>query len=130
VARYIERSKYDWWGSTWKLLAFIALVVVAITVVYPWRGMFPTVLIVLLSLWLYIRLMTQRTGYKCANCGKIFQVPATVNFFTMSSVSKNPDGTYYASKSLTCPKCGKRTQARLLKRADEKTARGRGTFLK
>lgn len=109
---------------------FIVLVLFAILVIYPWRGWPLTVLMVLLSLWLYVRLMSQRTGYKCANCGHVFQVPTFVNFFTTSSVAKNPDGTYYSAKRLTCPKCGKITKARLVKRVDMQTARGSGRMLK
>jgi DNA-directed RNA polymerase subunit RPC12/RpoP len=130
LARYVERTKYDWWGTTWRLAILIALALVAIFVVYPWRGLFPTLVMVLLSMWLYIRLVTGRTGYRCANCGKVFQVPTTVNFLTTASMGKNPDGTYYSAKNLTCPHCGKRTKARLLKRADAHMAEGSGRLLK
>ena len=130
MARFIERSKYDWWGTTWKLAVFIMMIVFSVTVIYPWRGAVWTMLVVLLSLWIYIRLMTQRTAYKCANCGHVFQPPTLVNFMTMSSMGKNPDGTYYSSKKLTCPRCGKVTKAKLLKKADAKTAQGSGTMLK
>ena len=130
MARYIERTKYDWWSTTWKLAVFILLIVFAVAVILPARGWFWTSVLVLLSLWLYVRLMTQRTAYKCANCGNVFQVPTTVNFFTTSSMGKNPDGTYFSAKRLTCPKCGKVTKARVLKRADARAARGSGRLLK
>jgi predicted RNA-binding Zn-ribbon protein involved in translation (DUF1610 family) len=130
LARFIERTKYDWWSSVWKLAVFIGMIVVSVTVIYPWRGPWWTAVMVLLSLWLYVRLMTQRTAYKCANCGHVFQVPATVNFLTTSSMGKNPDGTYFSAKKLTCPRCGKVTKARLLKRADARTAQGSGRLLK
>jgi len=130
LARYIERTKYDWWSTTWKLAVFILLIVFAVAVILPARGWFWTSVLVLLSLWLYVRLMTQRTAYKCANCGNVFQVPTTVNFFTTSSMGKNPDGTYFSAKRLTCPKCGKVTKARVLKRADARAARGSGRLLK
>ena len=130
MARFIERTRYDWWNTTWKLAVFVLLIVFALLVVYPWRGWFPTLLMVVLSLWLYIRLMSQRTAYRCANCGNVFQVPTTVNFFSTSSMGKNPDGTYYSAKKLTCPRCGKVTKARLLKRADARTAQGTGRMLK
>ncbi len=130
MARFIERSKYDWWSTTWKLVVFVMMIVFTVLVIYPWRGLPSTIVMVLLSLWLYVRLMTQRTAYKCGNCGHVFQPPVTVNFLTMSSMGKNPDGTYYSAKKLTCPRCGKVTKARLLKKADERTAKGSGTMLK
>ena len=130
MARYIERSKYDWWGTIWRLAVFVGLMTVAIVVIYPSRGVYPTLMMVLFSLWVYVRLMSARTGYRCAKCGKVFQVSTMVNFFTMSSMGKNRDGTYFSAKNLTCPHCGKRTKARLVKRADARTARGSGGMLK
>ena len=130
MARFIERTKYDWWSATWKLAVFIAMIVFSIAVIYPWRGLLWTAVMVILSLWLYVRLVTQRTAYKCASCGNVFQVPTTVNFLTMSSMGKNPDGTYFSAKKLTCPRCGKVTKARLLKHADARTAKGSGRLLK
>jgi predicted RNA-binding Zn-ribbon protein involved in translation (DUF1610 family) len=130
LARYIERTKYDWWSTTWKLAVFILLIVFAVAVILPSRGWVWTSVMVLLSLWLYVRLMTRRTAYKCADCGNVFQVSTAVNFFTTSSMGKNADGTYFSAKKLTCPKCGKVTKARVLKRADAQAAKGSGRLLK
>jgi predicted RNA-binding Zn-ribbon protein involved in translation (DUF1610 family) len=130
LARFIERTKYDWWSTTWKLAVFITLIVFALEVIRPWRGWSWTLVMMVLSLWIYVRLMTARTGYQCANCGNVFQVPTTVNFFTTSSMGKNPDGTYYSAKKLTCPRCGKVTKARVLKRVDAQAAKGSGRLLK
>ena len=66
-----------------------------------------TFLLILAGLWMYVSLVSRRSGYRCDKCGRAFQVPTTVNFFTASSVGKNPDGTYYSYKTLTCPHCGK-----------------------
>jgi DNA-directed RNA polymerase subunit RPC12/RpoP len=129
VARFIDRDRYDWWGTLWRLLAFIAVVVFALAVVYPWRGALPTVLLILAGLWMYVGLSARRMGYRCGNCGRAFQVPTTVNFFTSSAVGKNADGTYYSYKNLTCPHCGKRSKARLVKRAEAGGA-GAGKLLK
>ena len=118
MARFIERNKYDWWSTTWKLGLFIAIVVVAVVLIYPWRGFLPTFLLIVAGLWMYISLVSRTSGYRCASCGRAFQVPTTVNFFTMSGVGKNPDGTYYSYKQLTCPYCRKNTKARLVKRAE------------
>jgi len=130
VARFVERDKYDWWSQTWKLLIFVAVVVFALVVIYPWRGFLPTILIIVAGLWMYISLVSRKTGYLCEKCGKPFQVPTTVNFFTTSSIGKNPDGTYYSYKTLTCPNCGKRTKARVVKRVDERSAQRSGRLLK
>jgi DNA-directed RNA polymerase subunit RPC12/RpoP len=130
VARFVDRSKYDWWNTTWKLVIFVAIVVFAVVVVYPWRGFLPTFLLIIAGLWTYISLMSRKSGYRCASCDKSFQVPTTVNFFTGSQVGKNPDGTYYSYKTLTCPYCGTRTKARLVKRVGTDAIKGGGKLLK
>ena len=71
--------------------------------VYPWKGCLPTFILILAGLWMYISLISRTSGYVCAKCGKAFQVPTTVNFFTTSSVGKNPDGTYYSYKNAHLP---------------------------
>ena len=126
MARFIPRPT-DWWGTTWKFLLFVAIVIIALTVVEPRRGPFWTVLFILGGLWMYIALNTATSGYKCGNCGRNFQLPTTVNFFTVSQMGKNEDGTYYSYKNLTCPHCHKRSKARLMKRAQQ---RGPGKLLK
>jgi len=130
LARYIERTRHDWWTTLWKLAVFVAVVLVAITVVYPWRGFWPTFLLIMAGLWMYVGLLSRASGYRCGNCRRAFQVPTTVNFFTASAVGKNPDGTYYSYKTLTCPHCGKRTRARLVKRTDAQAVKGTGRLLK
>jgi DNA-directed RNA polymerase subunit RPC12/RpoP len=126
VARFIPRQT-DWWGTVWKLLLFIAVIVFAVMVIEPRRGMFWTVVLIIGGLWMFIALNTSKTGYQCGNCGRTFQVPASVNFFTMPKTGRNEDGTYYSAKELTCPHCHKRTKARLMKVAK---SRGSGRLLK
>lgn len=130
MARFVERNTHDWFSSLWKLAVFVAIVLFAILVIYPWRGFLPTLLLILAGLWMYIGLLSRKSGYVCGKCGKAFQVPTTVNFFTVSSVGKNPDGTYYSYKNLSCPYCGKNTKARLVKRVGTDTAKGSGRMLK
>jgi len=130
VARFIERTRHDWFDTLWKLGVFVAVVLVALLVIYPWRGFLPTLLLILAGLWMYIGLVSRKSGYVCGKCGKAFQLPTTINFFTASAVGKNPDGTYYSYKNLTCPYCGKQSKARLVKRVGVETARGSGRLLK
>jgi DNA-directed RNA polymerase subunit RPC12/RpoP len=130
VARFVDRSRHDWWSTLWKLAIFVGMILVAVVWIYPWRGFLPTAIMILLAIWMYVSLQTRRTGYVCAACGKAFQVPTTVNFFSTSSMGKNPDGTYYSSKKLTCPHCGKVTRARLVKRVGAQEAKGGGRMLK
>jgi DNA-directed RNA polymerase subunit RPC12/RpoP len=130
VARYVERTQYDWFSTFWKLAVFVVVIVLALAVVYPWKGILPTVILILAGLWMYISLVSRSTGYRCAKCGKAFQVPTTVNFFTQSAVGKNPDGTYYSYKNLTCPHCGQPSKARLVKRVGAREAQGSGRMLK
>jgi hypothetical protein len=126
VARLIPRQS-DWWGTTWKLLLFLAVILFAITVIEPRRGMFWTILIIMAGLWMFISLMSQKGGYKCGSCGRTFQVPTIVNFFTVSQMGKNEDGTYFSYKKLTCPHCHKTSKARLMKVS---TSKGSGKLLK
>lgn len=130
MARFIERTKNDWWGTLWRLGVFVAVVLFAVLVIYPWRGPLPTFLLILAGLWMYIGLLSRKSGYVCAGCKKAFQVPTTINFFTASSIGKNRDGTYYSYKNLTCPYCGKKTKARLVKRVDAAAAKGSGRMLR
>lgn len=130
MARFIERTRYDWWGTFLKLSLFVGIILFAILVLYPWRGFLPTFLLIMAGLWMFVGLMSRKAGYVCAECGKAFQVPTTINFFTGSGVGKNPDGTYYSFKNLTCPYCGKRSKARLVKRVGQETAKGSGQLLK
>jgi DNA-directed RNA polymerase subunit RPC12/RpoP len=130
VARFVERNRYDWFRTIWKLAIFVGIVLIAIEFVLPSRGWLPTIILILAGLWLYISLISRTSGYVCAKCGKAFQVPTIVNFFTTSSVGKNPDGTYYSSKNLTCPHCGQQSKARLVKRVGREAAKGSGRMLK
>jgi DNA-directed RNA polymerase subunit RPC12/RpoP len=130
VARFVERSQHDWFSSIWKLAIFVGIILLAILVVYPWKGFLPMFILIIAGLWMYISLVSRSSGYLCGKCGKAFQVPTTVNFFTTSAVGKNPDGTYYSYKNLTCPHCGKQSKARLVKRVGAETAKGSGRMLK
>jgi fatty-acid desaturase len=130
LARFIERTKYDWWSTTWKLAIFVAVVLFALLVVYPWRGFLPTFLVILTGLWVFVGLVSRSSGFRCDKCGRAFQVPTAINFFTASAVGKNADGTYYSYKTLTCPHCRQSTKARLVKRVDPQAAKGSGRLLK
>jgi hypothetical protein len=130
VARYVERTQYDWFSTIWKLAIFVAVILLAILVVYPWKGFWPMFILILAGLWMYISLVSRSSGYVCGKCGKAFPVPTTVNFFTQSAVGKNPDGTYYSYKKLTCPHCGQQSKARLVKRVGARQAQGSGRMLK
>jgi hypothetical protein len=126
MARFIPRQA-DWWDTTWKFLLFVAVIVVAITVIEPRRGMLWTILLIMAGLWMFIYLMSVKSGYRCGNCGRTFQVSTMVNFFTVSQMGKNEDGTYYSYKKLTCPHCHKTSKARLMKLSESK---GSGKLLK
>ena len=130
MARFVERSERDWFGSLWKLAIFVGMLLFCIGYVLPHRGVVWTVILVIASLWTYLALVSRDRGYVCAKCHKPFQVPTAVNFFSTSSVGKNPDGTYYSYKTLTCPSCGAKTKARLVKRVGAREARGSGRMLK
>ena len=118
MARYTQRGMNDWLLALVQVAIVIGTLAMAIFVIYPWKGWLPTVLLIFVATLTVVRLRSRADGYKCADCGGIFQGPTVVNFFTPSGVARNPDGTYYGWKSLTCPHCGERTKAKVIKRVD------------
>jgi hypothetical protein len=127
MARFTERGPRDYLRTIVMVVLLVVGVVFALVVLRPRSGTIVTVLFLVAFFWVVTSYFSRAAGYRCANCKRVFRVPTTVNFFTPSGVAKNPDGTYYSWKSLTCPHCGKRTKARVLKRAD---LRGKETMVK
>jgi hypothetical protein len=127
LARFIERSWRDYVRTIGLVVSLVIGVVFALLVLRSRAGTVVTVIFLVAFFWFMTSLFSRASGYRCASCKRVFRVPTTVNFFTPSGVAKNADGTYYAWKSLTCPHCGKRTKARVLKRAD---LRGKETILR
>jgi DNA-directed RNA polymerase subunit RPC12/RpoP len=127
VARFIERGWRDHVRTVGLVVGLVLGVAFALVVLRPRSGTVVTVLFIIAFFWFLTSFYSRAYGYRCAHCKRAFRVPTTVNFFTPSGVARNPDGTYYAWKSLTCPHCGKRTKARVLKRAD---LRGKETLLR
>ena len=66
MARFVERNQYDWFSTIWKLAIFVAVVLFAILVVYPWKGFLPTFILIIAGLWMYISLISRTSGYICA----------------------------------------------------------------
>ena len=91
-----------------------ALVVIFI---YPRYHLPFTILVMLILTLMLVRAFSRTYSYRCASCGHAFRAPTIVNFLTFSGVGRNEDGTYHTWKSLTCPRCGKRTKAVALKMA-------------
>ena len=79
--------------------------------VYPHYGLPYSILIMLLLTFLLVRAYATGYRYRCANCGHVFKVPLLVDYLTFSGIGRNPDGTYHTWKSLTCPRCGRRSKA-------------------
>ena len=127
MARFTERGRHDYVRTIGQIAALVIGIAFALIVLRPRSGTIVTVLFLIALFWVITSLFSRAAGYRCAGCKRVFRVPTTVNFFTPSGVAKNPDGTYYSWKSLTCPHCGKRTRARLVKRAD---LRGKDTLVK
>ena len=118
MARFRPTDRRDWLQAFIRVALVMMALVVALAVVRPRYGWLLTVVFVAVSLLTLVRWHSRTYGFRCASCGHDFQVPTTVNFFTPSGVAKNPDGTFYGWKALTCPRCGKRSRAKVLKKAD------------
>jgi predicted RNA-binding Zn-ribbon protein involved in translation (DUF1610 family) len=102
-------------GRVIRQLILVAGLIVSVLmiafVIYPWRGWVPSVLIFIVMAVMLVRAYSTGHRYRCANCGWVFRVPVAVDFFTGGGIGKNPDGTYHNWKSLTCPECGQRSRA-------------------
>lgn len=90
---------------------FAFSVVMVVLFIFPLGGWWLSVLVMLATTFMLVRAYSLGYRYRCANCGRGFRVPLLVDMFTMSAIGKNPDGTYFNWKSLTCPHCGKVSKA-------------------
>jgi hypothetical protein len=117
VARSTAPAKSFWWPFLLKFAVFIFYSLFVMVVIYPYRGWLLTVLFILIGLWVFVSLSVS-LAYQCANCSKIFKVPITIVFFSVSSPVKESDGTRYRGRSLLCPYCGQRSRARRAKGGD------------
>ena len=93
--------------------------------IYPRYGLPYSILLMLLLTFLLVRAYATGYRYRCAHCGHLFKVPLLVDYLTFSGMARNPDGTYHTWKSLTCPSCGRRTRA-VVVRADADETAGAG----
>jgi len=118
VARYRERLYTDWKRTTLQLAFFVAIVLFAILVIEPRRGALWAILFVVGGSWIMAGLFLRQNAYRCGKCKRVFRPPASVNFVTPSAMGKNPDGTYYSYKTLTCPHCGARGKARVVTKGE------------
>jgi DNA-directed RNA polymerase subunit RPC12/RpoP len=127
MARFRPTTKDDWLRTILFVVLLMAALLIGLLVLRPRFGWPATAIWVVVCLLILVRWTSRAYGYRCAACGKDFQVPTVVNFFTPQGIAKRPDGTYYSWKSLTCPHCRKRSKAMVVKRAD---LRGSGRLVK
>ena len=118
MARFRQFNVHDYWRHIGAVLLLAGGIVFAFTVLVERTPVIFVVLFFIALIWTIVSMFSRNYGYQCQKCKKVFRVPTTVNFFTPSGIGKNPDGTYYPWKSLTCPYCGARTKAKTLKKAD------------
>lgn len=127
MARFRPTTKDDWLRTLVSVALLMAALLIGLLLLQPRYGWPATAVWFVVCLVMIVRRSSRAYGYRCAECGKDFQVPTAVNFFTPQGVAKRPDGTYYSWKALTCPHCGKRSKAMVVKRAD---LRGAGKLIK
>jgi predicted RNA-binding Zn-ribbon protein involved in translation (DUF1610 family) len=99
------------------IFGFAVAFAMVILLVYPKYGLAFSLLIMLVLMVFLVRAYAMGYRYRCASCGHVFKVPLLVDFLTFSGMGRNRDGTYHTWKSLTCPSCGQRTRA-VVVRAD------------
>jgi len=107
------------------IFGFAVAFAMVILLVYPKYGLAFSLLIMLVLMVFLVRAYAMGYRYRCASCGHVFKVPLLVDFLTFSGMGRNRDGTYHTWKSLTCPSCGWRTRA-VVVRADADETAGAG----
>lgn len=99
------------------IFGFAVAFAMVMLLVRPKYGLAFSILIMLVLAVFLVRAYSMGYRYRCAGCGHVFKVPLLVDFLTFSGMGRNRDGTYHTWKSLTCPSCGRRTRA-VVVRAD------------
>ena len=127
MARFRTISGRDARRGLLMLALFVLAVYFALDWVRPRRGTFLAVALVLAIGWAMVAWYARAYGYRCGNCGKVFQIAGYRNFTSLQAVGRFPDGTYQAYKWLVCPHCGKRTKAVVLRKADLRGGKRRRT---
>jgi len=88
------------------LLGFIALAVYAD--VHSGAGIL-SLLLILPGVWLLMRWMARAFAYRCPECGEVFQLGMLGQFTAVNMGDR---------RSVRCPRCGKRSVVKTLKRVD------------
>jgi predicted RNA-binding Zn-ribbon protein involved in translation (DUF1610 family) len=104
------------------IFGFAVAFAMVILLVYPKYGLAFSLLIMLVLMVFLVRAYAMGYRYRCASCGHVFKVPLLVDFLTFSGMGRNRDGTYHTWKSLTCPSCGRRTRAVVVRADADETA--------
>jgi DNA-directed RNA polymerase subunit RPC12/RpoP len=118
MARFRTINRRDAWRGVLMVVLFVLAMYFALEWVRPRRGTFLAVALILAIGWAIVAWYARAYGYRCSDCGKVFQIAGYRNFTSLQAVGKRPDGTYQAYKWLVCPHCGKRTKAVVLRKAD------------
>jgi DNA-directed RNA polymerase subunit RPC12/RpoP len=111
MARFRTINRRDAWRGVLMVVLFMLVMYFALEWVRPRRGIFLAVALILAVGWAIVAWYARAYGYRCGDCGKVFQIAGYRNFTSLQAVGKRPDGTYQAYKWLVCPHCGKRTKA-------------------
>ncbi len=90
-------------------LAVVILSAVFLTPQIPPLGFIATLLIFGVGLVLLVRWHARYTGYRCTQCEHEFEISTFTDL--VSPQGTGPGGSW---KYLRCPKCGKRSRARVL----------------
>lgn len=111
-----KTGREDWTATMVRLLLFVGVLVGGSLLLLP-LGYGPIVWIVMVSAALVLLVFwhNRTFGYKCANCGKEFEIGALVNFVSPHGIGKNTSGLR-GWKWLRCPKCRRFSRATVLRK--------------
>ncbi len=114
MSRYRETTGRDWLGTGFRVLVYVAVVVVGAILLLPVYWYVWAVLVVG-GLLVLVTWHARTFAYHCPSCGNEFEVSALVDFVGPQGMGRAEDGRVVGWKLLRCPDCHRFVRATVVR---------------